>query len=127
MKGEFICVVCPNGCTIDAEFSAKPPSLISAEGYACDRGLSWIRQEIENPMRTIASSVLVRNGNFLAASVRTRTPIPLEKVRDVMEEIRGHRIDAPVRIGEVLIPDVAGTGVDIIATRDVERVEPRAV
>ena len=123
MKGEFICVVCPNGCSIDAEFEAgRPPKLISAEGYACDRGLSWVRQEIENPMRTIASSMLVKNGNFIAASVRTRSAIPLEKVRDVMEEIRKRELDAPVRIGDVLIPNAAGTGADVIATRDVERV-----
>lgn len=123
MRGEFICVVCPNGCAIDAEFTTgKPPKLISAEGYICKKGLEWVQQEIENPMRTIASSVLVRNGNFIAASVRTRTPIPLEKVGRVMEEIRKHHPEAPVRIGEVLVSNVAGTGADVIFTRDVDRV-----
>lgn len=123
MKGEFICVVCPNGCPIDAEFTAdKPPKVISATGYLCKKGLAWVQQEIENPMRTISSSVRIKGGNFLMASVRTQTPIPLEKVGEVMAEIRNCHPAAPVHIGDVLIADAAGTGADIIFTRDVERI-----
>ncbi|MDR1917116.1 MAG: hypothetical protein LBQ58_11140, partial [Synergistaceae bacterium] len=67
IKGEFICVVCPNGCAIDALFSRGTsearPRLISSEGWKCPRGEEWIKQEVEFPMRTISTSVLVNNGD----------------------------------------------------------------
>lgn len=120
IKGEFLCVVCPNGCSIEAEFTTeKPPKLISADGQRCPRGLMWVHQEIENPMRTIASNVLVQNGDFIAASVRTESPISLGRVRNVMDEIRRQCPKAPLCIGHVLIKNVADTGVDVIVTRNV--------
>ncbi len=126
LSGEFLCVVCPNGCTIDAAFEAggegHEPRLISAGGYRCPRGETWVRQEIENPMRTIASSVLVRGGDYIAASVRTTAPIPLARVMDVMREIRAQHPQAPLRIGQVLISHPCGLDTDIVVTRDVERV-----
>lgn len=129
MKGEFLCVVCPNGCVIDAEFSQgkreKPPRLLEAAGHRCSRGLTWVRQEIENPMRTIATSVLVRNGDAISASVRTTRPIPLEKVMDVMAVIRRENPDAPLCIGQILLARPAGTDTEIIVTRNVGRREER--
>jgi CxxC motif-containing protein len=123
IKGEFLCVVCPNGCAIDAEFSKGPPArLIAFEGAQCKRGNAWIVQEIETPMRTIASNVPVAHGDYIAASVRTSRPIPLEAVPAVMDAIRATRLEAPVRIGQVVIAGPAGTDTDIIATRNVLRV-----
>lgn len=124
MKGEFLCVVCPNGCVIEAEFSQgereKPPKLTEAVGHRCSRGLKWVRQEIENPMRTIATSVPVRNGNSISASVRTTKPIPLAKVMDVMDVIRRENPEAPLRIGQVLLAGPAGTDTEIVVTRNVD-------
>lgn len=122
MHGEFICVVCPNGCPIDAEFARMPDGrseLISSSGSACPKGEAWIKQEIESPMRTIATSVPVDGGDLLLASVRTNRPIPLDKVSAVMEETRRVRLAAPVRIGQVVISSPAGVDADIIATRNV--------
>lgn len=123
VKGEFVCVVCPNGCAIDAEFvKGDSPKLISAEGARCARGNKWVKQEIEEPMRTIATSVLVRNGDYICASVRTQGPVPLEKISRVMDAVRGLVLDAPVHIGQVLVKNPAGTETNIIATRNVARV-----
>ena len=73
IKGEFLCVVCPNGCFIEAEYApGHPTTLLSNGGNRCVRGKDWVRQEIENPERTIATSVPVRGGDFLLASVRTK-------------------------------------------------------
>ena len=116
-----MCVVCPNGCAIEAEFlQEKPPRLLGASGHRCSRGLEWVRQEIENPMRTIATSVLVRSGRSVSASVRTTRPIPLEKVMDVMAAIRRENPEAPLRIGQVLIERPAGTDTEIVVTRNVD-------
>lgn len=123
MKNEFLCVVCPNGCLIDAEFTeSNPPKLISFEGNKCARGEDWIRQEIENPLRTFSSNVIVKHGNFITGSVRINKPVPLAKVKAVMEEIRKLTPEAPLHIGDVLLKNPAGTDTEIIATRNVERI-----
>lgn len=125
VRGEFICVVCPNGCPIDAEFtrgSDGASELLSFSGNGCPKGEAWIRQEIESPMRTIATSVPVRGGDMLLASVRTSAPIPLDKVDAVMEAARSAVLDAPVSIGQVVVRAPAGLDTDIIATRNVAAV-----
>lgn len=120
MKGEFICVVCPNGCPIDAEFTEqKPHTLLKFNGHRCPKGASWIRQEIENPVRTFSTNVLVRNGAFLLASVRTTKPVPLDLIAPVLKEIRKIRVEAPLHIGDVLLSNPVGTDTEIIVTRNV--------
>ena len=126
--GEFLCVVCPNGCVIDAEFESSDDGdgklkLTAAAGNLCQRGEDWVRQEIENPMRTIAGSVIVKNGDFITASVRTTRPIPLARVMDVMREIHEQNPPAPLRIGQVLISNPCGLDTDIIVTRNVDRMD----
>ena len=126
LRNEFVCVVCPNGCTIDAEFEPSetpgtPPRLISFEGARCARGETWIKQEIESPMRTIATSVLVRNGDYINASVRTDRPIPLTAVKDIMDAVRDVVLDAPVHIGQVVLTNPAGADTNVVATREVQR------
>jgi CxxC motif-containing protein len=124
IKCEFVCVVCPNGCTIDAEFTDRTPArLISAVGARCARGGEWVRQEIEAPKRTISTNVIVQGGDCICASVRTRGPIPLDKVRDVMDVLSGVVLNAPVRIGQIVSANPAGSGSDVIATRNVARVQ----
>ena len=122
---EFICVVCPNGCSINAVYdeSVKPVKLISAKGFRCPRGEKWIRQEIENPLRTFSTSVTVKNGDFIEASVRLTKPIPLSKVFDVMSEIKDITLTAPVSIGDVVLTNPAGCETQVIVTRNVAAVK----
>ena len=126
VRGEFVCVVCPNGCAVEAEFvkggPEGPPRLLSAEGYRCPRGERWIRQEIEEPMRTVSTSVLVGGGDYVCASVRTKNPIPLDKIPEAMDAVRGVVLEAPVHIGDIAVSRPAGTDTDFIVTRNVERV-----
>ena len=122
ITGEFLCVLCPNGCSIDVEFiKGPPPKLLSFEGAKCERGEAWILQEIEQPMRSIASNVLVEGGDYITASVRTSKPIPLDAIPAVMEAVRTVTAKAPVKLGQVLLARPAGTDTDIIATRNVAR------
>ncbi len=118
---EYTCVVCPNGCTLKVEVKdGEKPEFVRVEGNICKRGESWARQEVENPLRTIASSVLVRGGEFPLASVRTDSPIPLESIGAVMNDIRSITLDAPLEIGDVVIEKPAGTDCRIIVTRKVK-------
>ena len=122
IEKEFICVVCPNGCSIKAQYEeGNPPKLISAEVMRCPRGKTWIQQEIENPMRTFSTSVLVDGGEFLEASVRLTKPVPLSKVFDIMAEIRKIKLQAPLAIGDVILTNPAGTETEVIVTRNVPK------
>ena len=124
MKKELICVICPNGCQLQAEIQeGERPAVTNVTGNLCDKGPEWARQEIVNPMRTIASSVLVEDGDLPMVSVRTDSAIPLKKIFEVMKEIRAARVNAPVRIGDVIIEKVTGLTCNIIATRNVKKTE----
>lgn len=117
---EFTCVVCPNGCTIVADVDDDDtPVVARVRGNLCPRGEVWARQEVENPMRTIASSVPVEGGDFPLVSVRTNRPIPLSKIGEVMTAIRGVSLKAPVPMGSVVLSSPAGCDTEIIATREV--------
>ena len=79
-----------------------------------------ISQELVNPMRNIATSILVEGGEMPLASVRLSAPIPKAKIFDVMNEIRKVKRTAPVHEGEVVIENVLGLGSNVIVTRTVE-------
>ena len=121
---EYTCVVCPNGCTLKVEVTdGDHPEFVRVEGNICKRGETWAKQEVENPMRTIASSVLVKNGEFPLASVRTDSPIPLGSIQAVMKEIQSIELEAPLHIGDVVLEKPAGTNCNIIVTRKVEKTD----
>lgn len=120
---EFTCVVCPNGCTIVVDVDDdETPVVTRVQGNVCRRGESWARQEVENPMRTIASSVPVDKGDFPLVSVRTNRPVPLARIREVMEEIRRVSLSAPVGIGDVIVSSPAGCDTEVVATRRVRKI-----
>jgi CxxC motif-containing protein len=120
---EFTCVVCPNGCPIVVNIDEDAAQVIAQiQGSVCKRGEEWAHQEIKNPMRTIASSIPVKDGNALMASVRTNRPIPLAKILQVIEEIKKVTVNAPVSIGEVILRNPADCDTEIVATRSIERV-----
>jgi CxxC motif-containing protein len=123
MRKELICVICPDGCQLQTEIQeGQEPTVTDVIGNQCDKGPEWARQEIVNPMRTIASSVLVEQGDFPMVSVRTDSPISLKSIFHVMREIKAVKLKAPVKIGEIVIKNVAGLPCNIIATRDVQKV-----
>ena len=120
MLREFTCIICPNGCEITA--GVEDNQIVSIEGALCPKGEAYVNQELTDPRRNIATSVLVKGGELPLASVRLTNPVPREKIFDVMGEIRKLSLDAPVQIGQILIHDVLGLGSDVIATRSIERV-----
>lgn len=112
---EYTCVVCPNGCLIEVSDVGE------ISGHKCPRGVTWVEQEMENPMRTIASNILVSGGDFINASVRTNRPVPLTEVTRLMEKIRATTVEAPVKIGTVLFDKPLGLDTEIIFTRSVNK------
>jgi len=117
MNKRLTCILCPNGCKIKAELSGS--EIIKLEGARCPKGKTFLLQEINNPQRNIATSVLVKDGELELASVRLNGDIPRDKIFEVMNEIRKLECTAPLSSGQVLIRDVLGLGVDVICTKSI--------
>ncbi|MCI9193447.1 DUF1667 domain-containing protein [Acutalibacter muris] len=116
---ELTCISCPLGCPLKVE-TDNEGKVLSVTGNTCKRGEDYGRREVTAPTRTVTSTVRLKGGTGPVVSVRTRQDVPKSKIFAVMEEIRRTVVTAPVHIGEVVIPNIAGTGVDLIATADRE-------
>jgi CxxC motif-containing protein len=114
---EFTCVSCPVGCNLTV--GVRDGQAESVEGNTCKRGLTYGIDEATNPKRVVTSLVDVAD-RVLPASVRTESAVPKAQIPDVVAALRTVKVTPPVHIGQVVVPDVCGTGVDVIATRDVE-------
>lgn len=114
---ELTCIGCPMGCPLTVELNQG--EVVSVTGNTCKRGEVYARKEVTNPTRIVTSSVMVEGGNLAAVSVKTKEDIPKEKIFDCMKALKGVKVQAPVHIGDVIIKDVADTGVDIVATKNV--------
>ncbi|MDO4267150.1 MAG: DUF1667 domain-containing protein [Eubacteriales bacterium] len=126
MIREFTCIVCPNGCTVRAELeeerqgaAAGEQTIIKIGGAGCPRGEEYVRQELTDPKRNIATSVLVKGGELPLVSVRLTAPIPKRYIFDAMEQIKKVSLQAPVKSGAVVIENLLGLGVDVIATKNI--------
>ena len=118
MKKEIICTVCPRGCAITVE--GGDGKVTSIEGNGCKRGLSFAETEFTAPVRLLTSTVRVAGKENELLPVRTRTPILRDKLFDVMDAIRATTVTLPVKQHDVILADVCGTGVDVIASRDMQ-------
>lgn len=119
MTKQMICILCPNGCELEVEYGEN--RLLSVCGNKCPKGALYAEQEVTNPTRNIATSVLVIGGELPLCSVRLTKPIPKSRIFDAVNEIQKIRLNAPVSIGQVLLRDILGLGSDVIATRPVEK------
>lgn len=116
---ELICIGCPLGCPLTVKL--ENGEVTSVTGNTCKRGDTYARKEVINPTRIVTSTVRIKDGTYAMVSCKTASDIPKEKIFAVIEELRNVCVNAPVSIGDVLIEDVANTGVSVIATKNVER------
>jgi CxxC motif-containing protein len=111
------CVLCPVGCELEVE--TGPGGCLQVNRNQCDKGIPFAEEEVLRPKRNLATSVPVRGTASRMVSVRLSGTVPREMIFPILAEIAKLRPGAPVRRGQVLIADVLGTGVDVIATRTV--------
>lgn len=117
---ELTCIGCPLGCALRVELN-DAGEVVSVSGNTCKRGEEYGRREVTAPVRMVTSTVRVTGGKAAVVPVRTAMDIPKGKIFDCMDEIRSAVVAAPVKIGDVVIENVAGTGVSIVASKAVER------
>lgn len=116
-KRELTCIGCPLGCQVTVTMDNG--EVTDVTGNTCPRGDAYARKEVTNPTRVVTSIVKVEGGVLAAASCKTKEDIPKAKIFEILEELKPITLKAPVKIGDVIISNVAGTGVDIIATKNV--------
>lgn len=114
MKKTITCVICPRGCTMTADIQGET---ITVTGNACNRGEKHAIGECTNPVRSLTSIVRVSNREDTMVSVKSAAPIPKAKMFEIMDKIHSTAVEAPVKIGDVVIADLFGT--DIIATKEI--------
>ena len=117
---ELTCIGCPMGCPLIVTMEAG--EVISVTGNTCKRGDVYARKEVTNPTRIVTSTVRVSGGDADMVSVKTKEDIPKGKIFECVKALKSVEVPAPVHIGDILVKDVVGTGVDIVATKNVESI-----
>ena len=109
---ELICITCPKGCHLKVD-----EKTFAVTGNACPRGAVYGENELRNPVRVLTSTVAVLGSGAQRLPVKTDRPIPKGKLFAAMDELNKLRISAPVHVGDVLLPHIAGTDSNLVATR----------
>ncbi|RRG00034.1 MAG: DUF1667 domain-containing protein [Coriobacteriaceae bacterium] len=112
------CINCPMGCQLTVTLDEG--KVVSVTGNTCKRGEIYGKKEVTNPTRVVTSTVCVRGGTRERVSVKTKEDVPKADIFKVMDVINTTEVKAPVHVGDVLVKDVCGTGVPIVATANVE-------
>jgi CxxC motif-containing protein len=116
-KRSMTCIVCPVGCRLTATIDNG--KVIAVEGNKCRRGEKYAIEEITNPTRTLTTTVRVDGGEYPLVPVKTSAPIPKPDLLKAMEIVKTLRVNAPVKLGDVIVKDFIAPGVDLVACRNI--------
>lgn len=119
------CIRCPIGC--DIELEVEDGEILSMEGAGCIQGEDYAREEYRNPTRVLPTTVRVKGGVLPYVPVKTAEPIPKGELEAAVEELATVEVEAPIKLGDVIVEDIRGTGVAIVATRDLPAAEEEPV
>lgn len=117
---ELICIGCPLGCSLTVQMEGQ--AVRSVSGNTCKRGDDYARKEVTDPRRIVTSTVCVRGGILPVVSVKTASDIPKNKISECLQQLKDVTLSAPVAIGDVVLENVAGTGIPMVATKAVPAV-----
>ena len=121
---QFNCTTCPSECLLTVEVERDADGAVvevrSVTGNICPRGDKFARQELTCPMRVLTTTVAVSSGDEALLPVRTAEAIPLELHAQAMDLIRGLVVDAPIRMSDVVLPNLLDTGTELIASMDID-------
>ncbi len=121
---QFNCTICPSECLLTVEVERDADGAVvevrSVTGNSCPRGDKFAHQELTCPMRVLTTTVAVSGGDEALLPARTAEAIPLEPHAKAMDLIRGLVVKAPIRMGDVVLPNLLDTGTDLIASMDID-------
>lgn len=116
-KLDMVCICCPLGCNLSLEIGEQE---IEVTGNKCPRGAIYAKKEVTAPTRIVTSSIRVEKGSSPMVSVKTKEDVPKGMIFPIMKEIHETIVTAPIQIGDILISNCCNTGIDIIATKQVD-------
>jgi CxxC motif-containing protein len=117
-RQELICTACPLGCALSVR--VKGGQVREVTGYRCRKGVAYAEQEIRSPRRTVTTTVRLQGARFDLLPVRTSGSVPRDLAPEVVRSASRVVARAPVRLGEIVLADVSGTGANLVATRSAE-------
>lgn len=118
LKREMICITCPLGCRLTVE---EKDGKLLVSGNHCKRGEKYALEEFTAPRRVVTSIVPVKNGRIRMVSVKTKDSIPKELIFSALQVLKEIVVEAPVKSGDTIVKNIINTGIDVIATKSVDR------
>ena len=115
---EFTCIICPQGCRLKAVHGKNGTEIT---GFKCPRGRDYGLAEAVDPRRTLTTTVKLIDGVLNRLPVKSSQPIPKHLLFPAIEILQDIKVNAPVKLGDVIVKNILNTGADIIATRDIRR------
>ncbi len=112
---QIICITCPKGCTLDVTHDGQTVIKVRP---GCKRGHEYIQRELVDPRRMVATTVRVQGGIHPLLPVATAAPFPKPRIFELMNALRQVELRAPVKMGQPILCNALGTGIDILASRD---------
>lgn len=117
---KITCIICPNSCRLEATMNSD--GSITITGHTCPRGEEYGKNEFIAPVRSLITTMRINNGVLPVIPVRSNKPLPKEKIFEAMNVVNQTSVDAPVKMGQVIIQNILGLqGIDVIASRDMEK------
>jgi len=118
MKKEMICIVCPISCALTV---TQIEEEILVEGNRCKRGKVFGEQEFINPLRMLTSTIAIKGARLPRLPVVSSGELPINRMKEFLQVLYGVRLQAPVKKGDIVVADILGTGVDILASRSMKK------
>ncbi|NIZ19681.1 DUF1667 domain-containing protein [Entomospira culicis] len=116
---EVICIICPKGCHIEVDRRQEPWEF---SGNSCKRGPIYAQKELTAPSRMLTTTIAIKGAIVPRLPVVTSSDVPKERMMDVMKALAKTQVDAPIKVGDVIVSNILDLGVDILATRTLERI-----
>ena len=116
MEKNLVCILCPIGCRLKITGTIEN---LEVSGNTCKRGITYAHNEITNPVRNVCTTVKVKGGIHNVIPVKTDKAIPDKYKLEVVKAVNNIELKSPVKMGDIIISDLFGTGVNIVAERDI--------
>lgn len=113
----YLCIGCPLGCRLEVHEDDQG-EIVEVRGFSCRKGKIFAEREHTDPRRMVTTTVAVPNGRWARLPVHTSVEVPKGRVMDIVRHLRSVEVSAPIRMGDVVVVDVLGTGADVVASRD---------
>jgi CxxC motif-containing protein len=115
---KVICITCPKGCRLDV--TREGDTILKVDNCGCKRGEEYVKAELTDPRRMVATTVKIKGGIHPLLPIYTAKPFPKPRIRELLGALQQVELQTPVGMGDVVVKDALGTGIDILASREMK-------